>query len=627
MTEALKPLNRIAITLAAILAIALLPAPSACAQDAPPTETPAADPSPTQTSEADPRYATPRKTMFTYLEGVNNHLDPTLSDAERAAALTEALNAFEFRNISDRPLQREMALRLLQILNRISRVFPSHFPSNIEGETFTYFPQDRLPAHARIAPLTKGRIVLIKTDAGEWRFSNDTVEGLNGMFRDLERLPEQFGDADTPITLSMRIRAAYPRWAHEPTILDIEWWQWITLAAIIFLGLLLDFFAQVFLRNAWSRIDRARRVESNDSVVKKAVRPFGMLAAAILWYWSLQLLGLPAGPLAAALIAVRLILIFAAVRAAFRLVDLGAEFLAARAEQTDTKLDDLLIPLLRRTVKILLVAFGAIYIAESFDVEILPLLTGLGIGGLALGLAAKDSIENFFGSVAVIMDSPFEVGDWIVVGDVEGTVEELGLRSTRVRTCYNSVVSVPNATLVRATVDNYGRRQYRRYTTRVGIRYDTPPDTIEAFCEAVRELVRQHPYTRKDYYHVWLNAFGQSGLEVLVYIFFECPDWGTELRERHRFILDMLRIAERLGVSYAFPTRTIEFTNTDLLPPTDPAPNPARDAEMSARQSGLQATRELTNEQSWKEIKPEPVRFDRIAPGLKADGPAGDNDG
>ncbi|MEM0983096.1 MAG: mechanosensitive ion channel domain-containing protein, partial [Planctomycetota bacterium] len=260
--------------------------------------------------------------------------------------------------------------------------------------------------------------------------------------------------------------------------------------------------------------------------------------------------------------------------------------------------------------KVFLTVLGLIYIAESLEVEILPLLTGLGIGGLALGLAAKDSIENFFGSIAVIFDSPFEVGDWVEINGHEGTVEAIGLRSTRIRTFYNSLISVPNATLVRAVVDNYGRRQYRRYTTRLNLTYGTPPDKIEAFCEAVREIVRLHPYTRKDSFHVYMNGFGAHSLDVLVYIFFKCPDWATELRERQRFILDVIRAADAVGVDFAFPTQTIEMKNAGEIRPADPLGIPAQDASQQAVALGREVTRRITSNQAWRDTTPAAIKLE-----------------
>ena len=157
----------------------------------------------------------------------------------------------------------------------------------------------------------------------------------------------------------------------------------------------------------------------------------------------------------------------------------------------------------------------------------------------------------------MLVDRPFQIGDWVKIGNAEGTVEEIGFRSTRIRTFYNSRITVPNSNLVNASVDNLGARQYRRISCKIGVQYDTSPEKIDAFCEGIREIVRRHPYTRKDYYNVYFNEFADSSLNILLYVFHECPDWTTELRERHRLFVDIVRLAHRLGVEFAFPTQTL----------------------------------------------------------------------
>lgn len=610
-------LPRLAALLVLVLSfIALAPAPATAQDDAPAA---AAQP---ELVPVDPRLATPEDTMFTFLDAMNRYREDRSTEA-----LDEALICFDFAGVKERGFQVEFAIRMLAVLDRIKEVERGDFLHsflNPDADEFVYFPQDRLPEHRKVKRLTDGRIVFTADDAGAWRFSAGTVEGLNALERDVESLPPAFGEGDVPLTPSMLIRSRVPDSLRTAPMLDIEYWQWLGILAVIFAGIVLDFAVRLVLRIVWGRIDRQRGVDRDRSLIKKAVRPFGLVAAGTLWYWSLHLLGLPVMALQVLHIAVRVILMLAGVMAAFRVVDLAGAWFAERAEQTRTKLDDLLVPLVGKTLKTFIAAFGLIYIAESFDIQILPLLTGLGIGGLAFAFAAKDTIENFFGSIAVILDQPFEVGDWVVIGDVEGTVEHLGLRSTRVRTFYNSIVTVPNSTLVRATVDNYGRRRFRRFKTHLALTYDTPPEKIEAFCEGVREIIRLHPYTRKDYFHVWLNKFGASSLDVLVYMFHECPDWGTELRERHRFMLDTLRLGDRLGVSFAFPTQTLEFRNLDLAEAKPPSDAPARDAEMSARRDGQQAARALTADQPWREVTPGPVLFR----GTGVDeGPIGDGEG
>ena len=194
-----------------------------------------------------------------------------------------------------------------------------------------------------------------------------------------------------------------------------------------------------------------------------------------------------------------------------------------------------------------------------FQLDVTALIGGLGIGGAALAFASQDTLSNLFGSLTVLADRPFEIGDWIVSDGVEGTVENVGMRSTRVRTFYNSVVVLPNSRLTTAIVDNMGKREFRRFTTKVGVQYDTTPEQLDAFCEAIREVIRRHPYTRKDYFQVYVNDLSASSIDILLYMFFECNDWPTELRERHRLLTDIMRVAQILGIQFAFPTQTLHL--------------------------------------------------------------------
>ena len=148
-----------------------------------------------------------------------------------------------------------------------------------------------------------------------------------------------------------------------------------------------------------------------------------------------------------------------------------------------------------------------------------------------------------------------------------------------------------------------GKRRYRRLSTKLAIAYDTPPDRIESFCEAIRELVRQHPYMRKDYYQVYLNDLGSSSLDVLVYVFWETPDWSTELRERHRFLLDCLRVAQKLGIEYAYPTQTLY-----LKRPGD-GDRAAGEAPELVEEEGRRVARAVVEASTGLGRKPPPVRF------------------
>ncbi|MFC4870124.1 mechanosensitive ion channel family protein [Negadavirga shengliensis] len=246
----------------------------------------------------------------------------------------------------------------------------------------------------------------------------------------------------------------------------------------------------------------------------------------------------------------------------YKLVDVFSAYLARMAERTTSTLDDQLVPLVRKTLKAFVIVVGSLFILKyGLRVDIVPFLTGLSIGGLAFALAAQDTIKNFFGSVMIFIDKPFQVGDWITSGDVDGTVEEVGFRSTRVRTFRNSLMYIPNGKIADATIDNHGLRKYRRFYTQITITYDTPPELIEVFVEGLREVVKNHSQTRKDYYNIYLNNLSAYSLDVMFYVFFEVPTWPEELKAREDLLLSIIRLANQLGVRFAFPTQTLHMEN------------------------------------------------------------------
>ena len=255
----------------------------------------------------------------------------------------------------------------------------------------------------------------------------------------------------------------------------------------------------------------------------------------------------------------------------YRQIDVLAGFLEEKADATDTKLDDQLVPLVRRTLKAFVVVIGGIFILQNLSVDVASLVAGLGLGGLAFALAAKDTVANFFGAITIFVDRPFQIGDWVVIENVEGTVEDVGFRTTRIRTFYNSLITIPNSKLTGTPVDNLGVRMYRRIKCYISITYDTPPLKVQAFCEGVRAVIDAHPDTRKDYYHVYLNRLGAASLDILLYCFVKTATWSEELKAKHELFLSILKLAEQLDVQIAFPTQTL---HVDSFPGEEPNRRP-----------------------------------------------------
>lgn len=294
-----------------------------------------------------------------------------------------------------------------------------------------------------------------------------------------------------------------------------------------------------------------------DEVVIPVAKPVSFLVIFPLLILFVPVLQLPITMAEYVIIALRAIWPVFAIVFFYRLVDIVSLYFGRLAEKTESTLDDQLVPLVRKVLKTFVVIVGGLFILDNLEFDITGLIAGISIGGLAFALAAQDTIKNFFGSLMIFVDRPFQVGDWITSGDVDGTVEEVGFRSTRIRTFRNSLMYIPNGVITNQTIDNHGLRVYRRFMTNIALTYDTPPERIEIFVDGLKEIVINHPKTRKDYFEIHMNDLAGSSLNVLFYIFFEVPSWTEELRARHEIILDIIRLAERIGVNFAFPTQTL----------------------------------------------------------------------
>lgn len=405
------------------------------------------------------------------------------------------------------------------------------------------------------------QIRLARNTDNLWRFSRETVDAIDPLW---DRWKTKLIAAAT-VTVqptekptAEKLRDAFPPQYHRKRFLLFDW-QWISLAGLLLLGFAADALVRCLLHYLTAAWFRFVRTDADFEAERRLWKPVGLLAQALVWYCGMLIVDLPAGVLQVLLAGLKLFALLAAIWTVFRLTDVLTLYLCRQAAKTDTRLDDALAPLFSKTIKIIAVGIGILMFAEAFRLPYKGLIGGLGLGGVALAFAAKDTISNLFGSLTVLIDRPFEIGDWIISDNVEGTVEVVGFRSTRVRTFYNSLISVPNSLFTTAIVDNMGQRRYRRVRANLGVEYGTTPEQIEAFCEGIRELIRQHPYTRKDNFLVCFHQFSENSLDILVNCFLSLDDWQLEKEEQQRFYLNILRLAAQLDVSFAFPTRTLHL--------------------------------------------------------------------
>lgn len=214
--------------------------------------------------------------------------------------------------------------------------------------------------------------------------------------------------------------------------------------------------------------------------------------------------------------------------------------------------------LVKKSLRVFIIIVAAVMVIDNLGYNVGGILATLGIGGAALAFAAKDTIANIYGSIALALDRPFRVGDWIRVGDrVDGDVEDIGLRSTKVRTWPKTVISIPNAVLANEMIDNWSRMPKRRVKQVVGVTYETPPDTMERIVESIREILRKDPDVNQEFILVNWTDFGSSSLDILVYYFTNTVKWLEYMEIRQRINVRIAQTVADHGSSVAFPTRTL----------------------------------------------------------------------
>ncbi len=247
-----------------------------------------------------------------------------------------------------------------------------------------------------------------------------------------------------------------------------------------------------------------------------------------------------------------------------RIVDFGGLILLQRAALTESKTDDQVIPFVKESVKIIVCIIALFSILGAvYNMNITSLIAGLGIGGLAIALAAKESLENLLGSFTIFFDKPFIIGDLIKVGNVEGNVEKIGFRSTRIRTLEKTFVTVPNKKLVDTELDNLTNREIRRVKFDFGLRVDTPPETLHQVINEIILCINNHPM-RFEEVSVHLFELGSSAINIRVIYFVNAADWNTYMDMRQDINFNIIDIVKGNGAKFAYPTQSVIMENQQI---------------------------------------------------------------
>ena len=397
--------------------------------------------------------------------------------------------------------------------------------------------------------------VFVERIDDSWLISSTSISATERLFDRTYRIPIQ------------RFAQKLPSMFRNP-VLGIALWQWLALVLLVVVAIVVGKTLELLLVGGLRRVIRRFFSTWDEKFEKAVMRRINLLLAAGLVGLLLPNIGLPVRFNLVLFILVKLTVSVAAVLIVTGIIDLIFGAWSRVAASTETKMDDQLIPLLRRAAKVLIFAIGGLFVLQNLDVDVGSLIAGLGLGGLAFALAAKDTLANLFGSFTIFADRPFQIGDAVELSGVEGNIEEVGFRSTRIRTFYGSLVTVPNSKVADSVIDNLGKRTTRRIKTVISLTYDTTPVQMQAFVEGVRASILASPWTRSDSFEVHFAEMGASSLDVMVVCYSDSAGYRDYLEAKHHLMLEWMRLAEDLGVGFAFPTQTLHVESLAAqLPP------------------------------------------------------------
>jgi MscS family membrane protein len=335
-------------------------------------------------------------------------------------------------------------------------------------------------------------------------------------------------------------------------------WRIIVFFAIILFSLLIGRTAKVILNRSSERLKAQQRMlaaTTLDALAKSAVFLFASIGISA----GLTLLNLQSTIGKISNVSRSILLTVAIGYFLYWLAEIPADWFRRFALKTETTLDDMMSPIIRKSLRVTIVILALVQIAQTLSNKpITSIIAGLGIGGLAVALAAQDSLKNFFGSVVLFIDKPFEIGNRIVVDGHDGVVETVGLRSTKIRTLDSHLITIPNGELANKIITNIGKRTYIKRVANITVTYDTPPHKLDRAVEIVKEILDNHKGMHRDFPpKVYLSELNADSLNIMAIYWYHPPDYWEYMEFSDRFNREVLRRFNEEGIDFAFPTQTI----------------------------------------------------------------------
>jgi MscS family membrane protein len=505
------------------------------------------------------KFETPRETYTVFMKAMEDYRKGLTS--KNSQLMAELDTAARCLNLDGIPFAlrtekgRESAILLKEVIDRIANIDPMTIPDAPDK------PEEPLTKWIFL----KTEIAITKVEGGEraneFLFSRDTVSRSLEFYTKTKHLPYVVGSGagagyTDPWTEGL------PGWMRIK-ISSIFIWQIIGIFLSIIVGLVIKWltkFVSHFLARILSRVPDGK-INWKDKILSFCDKPLSYIVAVGFWYFCLDILDIEGGVFKFCLIVLQVLLSFNIIRLFYDLTKAFTEYIEilAKEQKNEFVIDAQIVPLISRTTRALVVLLGTLFALQNLGVNVVSVLAGLGVGGLALALAAKDTAANLFGSIMIFLDRPFKVGDTVFIGGIEGDVEEIGFRCTRIRTLNDSVVSIPNSEVANSKIENLGLRRSRRTNVTLGLTYDTPPLKVEAFLEGIKNILRKNEIILQDRIHVIFKGFGSSSLEILINYYAEVTEWGQDMILRQNIFLEIMTLARELKVDFAYPTQTLHI--------------------------------------------------------------------